>query len=143
MSEMRAPYRLLGPRLHLLVVLAAALAVAAPPFTVLCHGEDGHLALESAFDTCCRELAVPVTAGTQVGESRRGDTCGRCTDVWLDAPAAVSPPPARPLQALCALPASGAVPQVSGFLVRSRGDRASTPHLRQPRELIATTVLTL
>jgi hypothetical protein len=66
-------------------ILAIAVLVLGPTSAVICHGSDGHVALESVFYNCCRcndndlnmEQAIPTSA-------IHGETHGHCTDFPLN-----------------------------------------------------------
>jgi hypothetical protein len=132
----------------LLLGLSAVLAM--PLDVVWCRGSSGHSALELAWSACCAPAdggescatwsvpAEPAAAGAPLMAGKVG-----CADLWLGGPVAVSPSPTTTHHGFHAIAASGAVASIASRPVHPRGARASTPQLRQLRELITTTVLTI
>jgi hypothetical protein len=54
--------------------------------TVLCIGEDGHIALEIAKNGRCDTLSMPASSHEQITKTLPGtDHCGPCVDVSLSA----------------------------------------------------------
>jgi len=132
------------------LLLGLSTALAMPLDVVWCQGSAGHSALELAWSACCAPAdgsgsCATSSAPLEPAGGRASLVPGkdRCADFWLGGPVAVSPSPTTPPQGLVAMAAPGAVPSVSGGPDQPRSARVATPHLRQVRELITTTVLTI
>jgi len=54
---------------------------------VLCHGENGHIAIEAAGSSCCTELLTGNSRGGSVASAKEephaGGHCGDCVDIPL------------------------------------------------------------
>lgn len=132
------------------LLLAFATALAMPVDVVWCQGSSGHSALELAWSECCAPADGngSCTASSAPLEPTAGSASlvpgkDRCADLWLGGPVAVSPSPTTPPQGLVAMAAPGAVASVAGDPGQLRSARIATPNLRQVRELITTTILTI
>jgi hypothetical protein len=75
-------------RAPICLMILALLVQGAVPGVVLCRGEEGHLAMETAFEDCCVQL-VPSTAAGGLFLSRGGKEpadnhgCGPCSDTLI------------------------------------------------------------
>ena len=132
----------------LLLGLSAPLAV--PQDVVWCQGSSGHSALELAGAACCASAVgdgscatSPAPLRSQAAGASLVPGSDRCAALWLGGPVAVSPPPTAPPHGLHAVAVPGALPPDCGGPEQPRSARVATPDLRQVRELIATTVLTI
>jgi len=130
--------------------LGVCTALAMPLDAVWCRGSSGHSALEPAWSDCCAPAdgsASCAGGSALLGPAPDSPSLApgddRCADLWLGGPVAVSPSPIAAPQGLHATPTHEAIPAIPSGPAGPLGDRASTPHPRQLRELIATTVLTI
>jgi hypothetical protein len=128
-------------------VLSAVLTM--PLDVVWCQGLSGHSALELAWAVCCTPPegdggcgASSESAAPKSDELSLVAAALPCTDLWLGGPVARASSLYIPQNGLHAMPAHVAGAAVSYEPARPRGTRA-TPLLRQVRELISSTVLTV
>lgn|GEM_PF-5167047 len=115
--------------LRVWVAVAAATLTLGPlvsPAAVLCRGEDGHVALETAFARCCQASdRDPAPTSASAAEVIPEHPCGDCTDLEVGEAAApvprghaapppvaadrlTEPPTASPAARCSTLPAAGA-----------------------------------
>jgi hypothetical protein len=97
--------------LCLSVLLCLLLPVSGVQGAVLCHGEDGHLAIEAADSICCSKISDCSSQERSTDSAERGlsseHDCGACTDIPISIGfAAVAKESSRGNPAL---PASGIV----------------------------------
>jgi hypothetical protein len=147
---LRATARRAGRLSTVVLLLGLSAPLAVPQDVVWCQGSSGHSALERAGAACCGPAGGDGTCATSPARFRPQAAGAslvpgndRCADLWLGGPVAVSPTPPAPPQGLHAVAVPGALPPDCGGPEQSRGARVATPDLRQVRELIASTVLTI
>jgi hypothetical protein len=132
------------------LLLGVCTALAMPLDAVWCRGSSGHSALELAWSACCAPAdggasctgwSAPFDPAPGSPSLAPGDDW--CADLWLGGPVAVSPSPIAAAHWLHAIPTHEAIPAIPSGPAGPLGARASTPHPRQLRDLITTTVLTI
>lgn len=150
MRFLRCPAGQWGGRLSSVVLLLGLCgAVAVPQDAVWCRGSAGHSALESRWSGCCAPspggeicVASPALAGPGIGLELQATSTVQCTDLWIGVPEALSSTHAVHQQPLTLAPALP-VPLFTEAPGCALDASASLPHLRQVRELISATVLTI
>ena len=77
-------------RIAVFAIIVALLGQGISPGVILCHGEEGHKAVEAIFDPCCSSFEQPATHSPQSVSvydhgSDTQSACGPCSDTILTA----------------------------------------------------------